>query len=67
MLHYCVAWYTWHCFFREKEDAGVDENAELEHETRLVYPIIGCFVGKITCVVAAYALIFKFLIETVIT
>jgi hypothetical protein len=67
MLHYCIGWYTWHSFFRKNEDAGVDENTELEHEPKLVYPIIGCFIAKVVSVIAAYVVILSFLIRTLVS
>jgi hypothetical protein len=67
MLHYCVAWYTWDSFFRSKENAGVAENAELDHDPSLVYPITGLFLAKIICVVAAYVLFGIFLIKTLVS
>lgn len=62
MLHYCVASIIWRSFYRNKEKAGVSEDAELNHSVGLEAPILILFLIKIICVVAAYALILNFLV-----
>ena len=66
MLHYCVGWFTWYRFYRGKEDAGVSEDTELDHDEGLVRPITAFFVAKIVFVVAAYVLILIFLVKLLI-
>jgi hypothetical protein len=66
MLHYCIGWYTWRSFYLGREDA-VSEDADLEHDIALEERIMRFFVAKISFAIAAYLLIFVFLVKTLIT
>jgi hypothetical protein len=64
MLHYCVGWYTWRSYFRGKAAEGFSEDAQIDPGPRFASPIIAFFVTKIVCIIAAYILIFSFLVKT---
>ena len=66
MLHYLIAWYTWRSFYLSKEGT-VKESAQLEHDIGLEERLTRFFFAKIVFVVAAYILIFIFLVKTLTT
>jgi hypothetical protein len=67
MLHYLIGWWTWRSFYLKKEDENVSEHADLSHDVGLEERITRFFLAKIAFVVAAYVLIFIFLIKTLTT
>ena len=63
ILQYVVGSIIWRIFYRCKEKAGVGENVELNHSPWLEAAITSLFALKILCLLIAYFLIFKFLIQ----
>jgi hypothetical protein len=63
MLQYVVGSIIWRIFYRCKEKAGVGEKADLSHSPWLEGAITSLFAFKIVCLLIAYYLIFKFLIQ----
>lgn len=63
MLQYVVGAIIWRIFYRLKELAHVGEKADLSHSPLLEGAITSLFALKILCLLIAYYLIFKFLIQ----
>lgn len=66
MLHYSVASFIWHLFYRSKEKAGVRESTALKrHHPMLEWPTYIIFWAKIASVLFAYIGILIFLFRTI--
>lgn len=63
LAQYCVGSMIWRYFYRAREKEGVSEEAEIQHDLALEYPIYVFFVLKVVCVVIAYVGILLFLIR----
>jgi hypothetical protein len=66
MFHYCLGSLIWRRFYRKKEEAGADEERELDHSVWLESPIYAVFILKIIFVFLAYGWIFSYFLRTLL-
>jgi hypothetical protein len=66
MFHYCLGSLIWRRFYRKGEEAGADEERELDHSVWLELPIYAVFILKIIFVFLAYGWIFSYFLRTLL-
>lgn len=65
LLQYAVATGVWGVYQRHKEKSGIGETVDFEAPSSINIPTIALFIGKVGCVVAAYALLLNHIYVTI--
>ena len=63
LLHAVFGTFIWGTFARFHERKGVQDSDEIDSPAWFNWPMLLCFWGKLTALIVAYALIFKYVLS----